>query len=147
MQKMDGDGRPQAVIAWTSLLKHNSIDFSFKEFIDQFYHRVVSMLSGRPEPRINDEVQRILHLSDNTKTGDWYLYKYYTEIRVYGWDLAPYKLPKYLPVRIFSLEYIRQIINFDDIHFVSLKKKQQLRIKGQIGSFICNNRGTGKDQT
>jgi hypothetical protein len=56
MQKMDGDGRPQVVTAWTSLLKHNSTDFSFKEFIEQFYHAVVSMLSGRPEPRINDEV-------------------------------------------------------------------------------------------
>jgi hypothetical protein len=43
------------------------------------------------------------------------------------------------------LEYIRQIINSDDIHFVSLKKKQQLRIKGQIGSFICNNRGAGEE--
>jgi hypothetical protein len=75
MQKMDGDGKPQAVTAWTSLLKHNSTEFSFKEFIDQFYHPVVSMLGGRPEPRINDEVQRILHLSDNTKTGDWYLYQ------------------------------------------------------------------------
>jgi hypothetical protein len=82
MQKMDRDGRPQEVTAWTSLLKHNSTDFSFKEFIDQFYHPVVNMLSGRPEPRINDEVQRILHLSDNTKMGDWYLYQDYTEIRV-----------------------------------------------------------------
>jgi hypothetical protein len=43
------------------------------------------------------------------------------------------------------LEYIRQIMNSDDIHFVSLKKKQQLRIKGQIGSFICNNRGAGDE--
>ena len=104
---MDGYGRPQAVTAWTSLLRHNSTEFIFKEFIDQFYHLVVSMLSGRPKPRINDEVQRILHLSDHTNTGDWYLYQDHTEIRVYGCDLAPYKLPKYLPVRIFSLEYIR----------------------------------------
>jgi hypothetical protein len=59
--------------------------------------------------------------------------------------LAPYKLPKYLPVRIFSLEYIRKMINFDDIHFVSLKKKQQLIIKGKIGSFICNNRGAREE--
>jgi hypothetical protein len=59
--------------------------------------------------------------------------------------LAPYKLPKYLPVRIFALEYIRQIINSDDIHFVSLKKKQQIRIKGQIGSFICNNHCVGEE--
>jgi hypothetical protein len=141
MQKMDEDGKPQAVTAWTSLLRHNSIEFSFK----QFYHLVVSMLSGRPEPRINDEVQRILHLSDHTKTGDWYLYLNHTEIRVYGCELAPYKLPKYLPVRIFSLEYIRKMINLDDILFLSLKKKQQLRIKGQIGSFICKSRGVGEE--
>jgi hypothetical protein len=56
MQKMDEDGKPQAVTAWTSLLKHNSMEYSFKVFIDQFYHPVVSMLSGMPEPRINDEV-------------------------------------------------------------------------------------------
>jgi hypothetical protein len=37
------------------------------------------------------------------------------------------------------------MINFDDIHFVAFKKKQQLRIKGQIGSFICNNRATGEE--
>jgi hypothetical protein len=36
-------------------------------------------------------------------------------------------------------------MNLDDIHFVSLKKKQQLRIKGHIGSFICNSRGTGEE--
>ena len=126
-------------------MKHNSTEYSFKEFINIFYHPVVSMLSGRPEPRINDEVQRFMHLSDNTKTGDWYLYQNHTEIRVFECELAPYKLPKYVPVRIFVLEYIRQIMNSDDIHFVSLKKKQQLRIKGQIGSFICNSRGAGEE--
>jgi hypothetical protein len=36
-------------------------------------------------------------------------------------------------------------MNSDDIHFVSLKKKQQMRIKGQIGSFICNSRGAGDE--
>jgi hypothetical protein len=36
-------------------------------------------------------------------------------------------------------------MNSDDIHFVSLKKKQQLWIKGQIGSFICNSRGAGEE--
>jgi hypothetical protein len=56
MQKMDAYGKPQPVTAWTSLLKRNSAEYDFKEFIDQFYHPVVSMLTGRPEPRINDEV-------------------------------------------------------------------------------------------
>jgi len=54
-------------------------------------------------------------------------------------------MPKYLPLRIFSLEYIRQMINSDDIHFVEFKKKQQLRIKGQIGSFICNSRAAREE--
>jgi hypothetical protein len=124
MQKMDANGRPQLVTAWTSLLKHNSAEYNFKAFIDQFYHPVVSMLSGRPKPRINDEFQRIFHLSDNAKTRDWYLYQNHTEIIVFECELAPYKLPQYVLVSIFALEYIRQIMNSDNIHFVSLKKKQ-----------------------
>jgi hypothetical protein len=59
------------------------------------------MLNEWEEPRINEEIQRILHLSDLAKTRDWYLYQDHTEIRVYGCDLTPYKLPKFLPVRIF----------------------------------------------
>jgi hypothetical protein len=50
MQKIDADGRPHPVTAWTSLLKHKSREYSFKAFIDLFYHPVVIMLSGRPEP-------------------------------------------------------------------------------------------------
>ena len=71
-----------------------------------------------------DEVRRVLHLSENAKKGYWYLYQNHSEIRVYGCELASYKLPRYIPVRVFALEYIRQIMNSDDVHFVSLKKKQ-----------------------
>jgi len=88
------------------------------------------MLSGRTETRINEEIQIILHLSDLAKTGDWYLYRDHTEIMVYGCELPPYKLLKYFPVKIFTLEYIREMINLIEIHFVAFKKKQQLRIKG-----------------
>jgi hypothetical protein len=103
------------------------------------------MLSGRSEPRINEEIIRILHLSDLAKIGDWYMYHNHTEIRVYDCELPPYKLPNYFTIIIFSLEYIRQMINSDDIHFVDFKKKRQLRIKGEIGSFICNSRAIGEE--
>ena len=72
--------------------------------------------------------------------------KDHTEIRVYGCDLAPYKMSKYLPVKIFALKYIRHMINSDDIHFVAFKKKQQLRIKGHTGSFIFNIQATGEEE-
>jgi hypothetical protein len=87
------------------------------------------MLSGRKKPQINEEVHIILHLSDLAKTGDWYLYLDHTKIRIYGCELPLYKMPKYFPIRIFSLEYIKHMINSYHIHFVSFKKKQQIWIK------------------
>ena len=105
----------------------------------------MSVLNSSAEPRISEEIKVILHLTEQAKTRDWYLYHNYTEIRVYGCDLAPYKLPKYLPTRIFSLEYIRKMLNSNEIHFVSVKKKSQFRIKTQIGSFVCNSRSTGEE--
>ena len=95
---MDMEGKPQAVTLWMLLLRRSSTEFTFKQFIELFYHPVVGMLSGRPESRINEEIQRVLHLSDLEKTGDWFLYQNHTEIRVYGCELAPYKLPKYVSI-------------------------------------------------
>jgi hypothetical protein len=145
-QKLDQEGNPQSVTSWTSRVRKNSTEFSFKDFINHFYHPVVCILNSRIEPRINEEVQRILHLSDLAKTRYWYLYQNYTEIRVYVYEFPPYRLPKYLSVRIFSLEYINNMVKSDDIHFVSVKKKQQLRIKTQIGPFICSNRAAREDE-
>ena len=77
--------------------------------------------------------------------GDWYLYQNHTEIRIYGCQLAPYKLPKYLPMKLFSLEYYMQIINSNEVNFVKAKKKAQLKIKDQLGPFICNGREARKE--
>ena len=46
---------------------------------------------------------------------------------------------------IFSLEYIRKMINSDEIHFIVAKKKSQFRIKIQIGPFICNSGEVGEE--
>ena len=37
------------------------------------------------------------------------------------------------------------MINLDEVHFVKAKKKAQLRIKDQLGPFICNSREVGKE--
>jgi hypothetical protein len=145
LQKLNQEGNPQSVTSWTSLVRKNSIEHNFKDFIDQFFHPVVFMLNNNKEPRSNEEIQRALHLSDQANTWDWYLYQNHTEIRVYGCELPRYRLPKFLPVRIFALEYIRKMMNSDDIHFVATNKMQQLRIKTQIGTFIYNNKSTGEE--
>jgi len=43
------------------------------------------------------------------------------------------------------LEYIRQIIHYDNIHFVAAKKKSLFRIKTKVGPFICNSRAAGEE--
>ena len=55
------------------------------------------------------------------------------------------KEPLPFPMRIFSLGYIRQMINVDEIHFVAAKKNSQFRIKSHIGPFICNSKVVGEE--
>jgi len=103
------------------------------------------MLTGNPPPRISPEIKSVLQLSKQTKVGDWYLYQNYTEIRIYGFLLAPYKLSRYLPMKLFALEYYRQIINVDEVNFVTSNKKAYFKVKDQLGPFICNSREAGKE--
>ena len=144
LQKLDTEGNPQSVVFWTSLIRKDSTEFTYKDFIDFFIHPVVNMLSSSSEPRISEEIKKVLQLSEHNIIGNWYLYQNHTEIRVYGCQLTPYKLPKYLPMRLFALEYIRQILNSDEVNFLSEKKKYQFKIKNHLGPFICNNRNAGK---
>ena len=46
-------------------------------------------------------------------------------------------------MRIFALEYFRQIINLDEVNFLAARKKTQFKMKNQFGPFICNNREAG----
>ena len=94
------------------------------------------MLTNTEQPRINDDMKKILELSKYIKTGDWYLYEKHTEITFFGSNLFPYKLPKYVPMRIFALECLTQILNSDSINFLAAKKKTHFKLKNQVGPFI-----------
>jgi len=61
-------------------------------------------------------------------------------IRVYGAELQPYILPKFLTLRIFSLELIRQRLNYDHVNFLSNKKKTSFNLKKEVGPFIVKDR-------
>ena len=72
---------------------------------------------------ISLEIKKVLQLLEKSITGDWYLYQNHTKIRLYGSNLLPCKQPKYVPMRVFALEYIRQILNSDSVNFFVAKKK------------------------
>ena len=48
-------------------------------------------------------------------------------------------------MRIFALEYHRQILNVDSIKFMEAKNKTQLKLKNQVGPFIINHRDGEKE--
>lgn len=131
------------MLYWTPIVHKDSIVSDYKDFIDSFVHLVMNMLTRTVQPRISPRIKRVLQLPKNSKIGDWHLYQNHIEIRVYGCQLAPYKFPRYLPLRVFALEYFRQIINSDDVHFMAAKKKAQFIVKRELGPFICNNRQDG----
>jgi len=87
----------------------------------------------------------VLQLENSSKVGDWYLYQKHTEIRIYGCQLSPYKMSKYLPMRIFALEYFRHTINSNEANFLSARKKTEFKMKSQLGPFICNTREAGPE--
>ena len=115
------------------------------KFVELFLHPTLSLLNNTTEPRISEEIRKMLQLSDQARTRDWYLYQNYIELIVYGCEFPPCKLQKFLPMRIFALEYIIQMLNADEVHFVCAKKKSQFKIKTQIGPFICNSRTTWEE--
>jgi hypothetical protein len=75
-------------------VRKNSREYSFKDFIDQFIYPTTCLQSNNKEPKVSEEIQKVLHLTEQAKIGDWYLYQNYTGIRVYGCEFPPYLLPK-----------------------------------------------------
>ena len=139
LKKLDAKGDKRSVIFWTSVCHHIHFSpYNYCEFIDLLIHPALSLLQSSPPPRLTDDMHKILQLSKNYSIGDWYFYQDHTVIRIYGCELAPYRLPKYVPMRLFSLDYFRQFGNSDMVHFHSKNKKAQLKIKHQLGPFIFN---------
>lgn len=103
------------------------------------------MLLESPPPRISLDIRSILQVLKQKKVGDWYLYPNQTNFRIYGYEFGPYKLPTYLPMRLFALKYYRKIINSDEVHYFKAQKKAQLKIKDQLGTFVCNSREAGRE--
>jgi len=137
INRLDSKGNQRSVIFWSSVFhKTYESPYTYIEFIDLFVHLASTLLIGTPPPRISGDIKSTLHLSRQYKIGDWYLYLNHTEIRIYGCELCPFKLPRYVLMRLFALEYFRKLINADLTHFCNAKKKARLRIKNQLGPYI-----------
>jgi hypothetical protein len=59
---------------------------------------------------------------------------------MYGAEVKAFKLPSFLTMIIFSLEFVRQSLNVDEVHFIPRRKKNNFKPKRDIGTCIVHSR-------
>jgi len=110
IKRLDAQGNQSSVVYWSSIFHYGSHSpYTYCEFIDLFIHPAMSLLLSSPPPRLTDEMQRILQLSKVYSIGDWYFYQNHTVIRIYGCELAPYRFPRYVPMRVIFLRVFQAV--------------------------------------
>jgi hypothetical protein len=118
------------------------LNAEFSKFVDHFMSKYYQIIYNQDPPRIFPKCKKLLQLSPDIRVGYWYVFEHYIEIRIYGCQLAPFRLPVFMTPNIFAIAYIMQRLNFDEIHFVPNKYKVTFKLKKEVGPFILNTRST-----
>lgn len=98
------------------------------------------ILNGTLPPTFLPKAQEFLQLSKDVRCGDWFIFEEHVEIRLYGASVKPYRLPKFVPMRLFALEFMKESLNVDQVHFVPMKKGYFFKFPKAVGPFIMNTR-------
>ena len=72
--------------------------------------------------------------------GDWFLTKFETVIRLYGFLHQPYNLLSFFTIRVFSLELIRQRLTIEEEHILSFRKSSSINFPWEIGPYAVKSR-------
>jgi len=66
------------------------------EFANSIMSEMYKMLFDEDLPRVLDEMKYLMQSSPEDRVGDWFLYRDYTVLRIYGFTGQPYRLPAFL---------------------------------------------------
>jgi hypothetical protein len=97
----DKSGNPLSVIHWTPVVRLKLQNVGFIDYVNYFMSIAYTLFHEENPPRIFPGVKSLLHESSETNLGDWYLFEDYTEIRMYGSEVKPFKFPSFLTMRVF----------------------------------------------
>ena len=111
------------------------------EFANSIMSEMYKMLFDEDLPRVLDEMRCLMQSSPEDQVGDWFLYRGYTVLRVYGFTGQPHRLPSFLTPRIFALEFMRQRLLSEEEHFGAFKKSSNIKFPLKVGSFIFKSKG------
>lgn len=84
-------------------------------------------------------MRKMLQVSENNATGDWFLYQNATVVRIYGFEQSPYMFPAFFTPRIFDLEFVKQIIIDEEQIFTSSHRASNFKFNVSIVPFVFKN--------
>jgi hypothetical protein len=79
-------GNTKHVIEWTTEVRRQEQNKGFSLYVNKFMSAHYTLIHAFPPPRMFPQMKKMLQLSKDVKTRDWYLVEDHTLIRVYGFD-------------------------------------------------------------
>ena len=111
---------------------------TFISFTDKIMSSIYKLFFGTSLPRMTEEI-KAYQQNSNELVGDWFLYKEFTLLRVYGFENEPYRLLVFLTKRIFVVEFLRQRVHVESEIFLKHKKASNMKFKYTIEPFVVNS--------
>ena len=104
---MDTHKNKQSMVFWTYVVRITTKNEGLMYYTTSFLSIAYSIINRSPSPFILPKAQCFLQLSKDVKVGDWFLFDDYADIGLYGEEVALYRLPIFVPMRLFSIEFIK----------------------------------------
>jgi len=125
---------PEAFVDLVTLSEEVGV-FSHDEFINNIMSNIYELIYEDRFPRVIEDMRKALQLKKGKTTGDWFLYWNHIVIRVYGFCGLHFTLLTFLTPRIFYLEFSRQGIAVEELHFTRAHKTSNLKFPFTLGPF------------
>lgn len=121
----------------TNLSQRNEIVpfFTFSNLVMPALHKLIF---GSFMPRISEYLKLLLQNLVEV-VGDWFCFKDYTVIRVYGFEGEPFRLPKFTSRRLFALEYLKQRLVVENDNFIKHKKASSMKFIFTLKTFVVKS--------
>ena len=129
--------QPECFAENVNLSERNST-MTFIKFIDKVMSSIHKLIFGIYLPRMTKENKAYMHNS-NEPMGDWFLYKDFTVLRVYGFEDEAYRLPVLFTKRIFVPEFLKQRLQVESEIFLKHKKYSKMKFKYTLEPFVVNS--------
>ena len=103
------------------------------------------MMLAKDPKRMLDYIRAYVNISPYHKKEDEFLGHYFIVIIIYGTTSPLYRLPNITTLRMFVLEYIKQLVDIDKIHFLISKKKRRRTFSIMMGRYDVNIKNSTKE--